>query len=150
MVGDGCRVVSSVVEASTIKDRVEIGPFSRVRDGSRLMDGVYLGNYAEVKNSLLDRGTKVSHFSYVGDAQVGSNVNIGAGTVTCNYDGVEKSRTVIGDDAFIGSDSMLVAPVNIGARAVTGAGSVVTRDVPPNQQAVGVPARIRRKRTDTD
>ncbi len=150
MVGDGCRVVSSVIEASTIEDRVEIGPFSRVRDGSRLMDGVYLGNYAEVKSSLLDRGTKVSHFSYVGDARVGSNVNIGAGTVTCNYDGVEKSRTVIGDDAFIGSDSMLVAPVNIGARAATGAGSVVTRDVPPNHQAVGVPARVRRKRTDTD
>ena len=147
-VGDGCRVVSSVVEESTIEDRVEIGPFSRVRDGSRLMDGVYLGNYAEVKNSLLDRGTKVSHFSYVGDAQVGSNVNIGAGAVTCNYDGVEKGRTVIGDDAFIGSDSMLVAPVNIGARAATGAGSVITRDVPPDHQAIGVPARVRRKRTD--
>ena len=147
-VGDGCRVVSSVVEGSTIDDRVAIGPFSRVREGSRLMDGVYIGNYAEIKDSLLDRGTKVSHFSYVGDAQVGSNVNIGAGAVTCNFDGVEKSRTIIGDDAFIGSDSMLVAPVNIGAGATTGAGSVITRDVPPDHQAIGVPARVRRKRTD--
>ena len=149
-IGDSCRVVSSVVEGSTIGDRVAVGPFSRVRDGSRLMDGVYLGNYAEIKNSVLERGTRVSHFSYVGDARVGSNVNIGAGTVTCNYDGVEKNRTVIGDGAFIGSDSMLVAPVNIGARASTGAGSVITRDVPPDHQAVGVPARARRKRTDPD
>ncbi len=101
------------------------------------MADVYLGNYAEIKNSVLDRGTRVSHFSYVGDAWVGSNVNIGAGTVTCNYDGVEKNRTVIGNGAFIGSDSMLVAPVNIGARASTGAGSVITRDVPPDHQAVG-------------
>lgn len=146
VVGDGCRIVASAVEESTIGNRVAVGPYSRVRGGSRLLDDVYLGNYTEIKNSVLGCGTKSSHFSYIGDAEIGSNVNIGAGTVTCNYDGVDKNRTVIGDDAFIGSDSMLVAPLNIGARASTGAGSVVTKDVPPDFQAVGVPAKLRRKK----
>ena len=146
VVGDDCRIVASSIEASTIGNRVAVGPYSRVRGGSRLMDGVVLGTSAEVKNSVLGPDTKSMHFSYIGDAEVGSNVNIGAGTITCNYDGVKKNRTVIGDDAFIGSDSMLVAPVNIGARASTGAGSVVTKDVPPDFQAVGVPARLQRKK----
>ena len=147
VIGNGCRVVASTVEESRLEDRVAVGPYSRVRGGSRLMNDVYLGNFTEIKNSVLGRGTKSSHFSYIGDAVIGSNVNIGAGTVTCNYDGVRKNRTTIGDDAFIGSDSMLVAPVNIGARASTGAGSVVTKDVPPDSLAVGVPARLVRKKT---
>jgi bifunctional UDP-N-acetylglucosamine pyrophosphorylase/glucosamine-1-phosphate N-acetyltransferase len=107
---------------------------------------VHIGNFAEVKNSRLGRGVKMGHFSYIGDADVGENANIGAGTITCNFDGVNKHRTVIGDGAFIGSDTMLVAPVTVGERARTGAGSVVNHDVPPDALAVGVPARIRRKR----
>ncbi|MCH8205912.1 MAG: bifunctional UDP-N-acetylglucosamine diphosphorylase/glucosamine-1-phosphate N-acetyltransferase GlmU [Chloroflexi bacterium] len=147
VIGDGCKVVASTIEESRLEDRVAVGPYSRVRGGSRLMNDVYLGNFTEIKSSVLGRGTKSSHFSYIGDAVVGSNVNIGAGTVTCNYDGVRKNRTTIGDDAFIGSDSMLVAPINIGARASTGAGSVVTKDVPPDSLAVGVPARLVQKKT---
>jgi bifunctional UDP-N-acetylglucosamine pyrophosphorylase/glucosamine-1-phosphate N-acetyltransferase len=102
-----------------------------------------MGNFGEVKDSFLGPGAKMGHFSYIGNAQVGANVNIGAGTITCNYDGVHKSKTVIGDNAFIGSDTMLVAPVAIGEGAHTGAGAVVTHDVPDNATAYGVPARIR-------
>ena len=102
---------------------------------------MHVGSNVEVKNSRLGRGTKAAHFSFIGDAEVGANVNIGAGTVTCNYDGVRKHRTVIEDGAFIGSDTMLVAPVTVGARASTGAGAVVTSDVPPDSLAVGVPAQ---------
>ena len=150
VIGDDCRVVSSSVEESNLGDRVSVGPFSRVRGGSRLMDDVYLGTSVEVKNSVLGPGTKSTHFSYIGDAVVGSNVNIGAGTVTCNYDGVKKNQTTIGDGAFIGSGSMLVAPVNIGARASTGAGSVVTKDVPPDCLVVGVPAKVVRRKFGED
>ena len=141
-IGDGCKVLASVIEGSTLDESVKVGPFSRVRAGSHLQKGVYVGNYAEVKKSRLGPGTKSGHFSYIGDAEIGANVNIGAGTVTCNYDGESKNLTVIGDDVFIGSDSMLVAPVNIGDRASTGAGAVVTKDVPPDSLVVGVPARI--------
>jgi bifunctional UDP-N-acetylglucosamine pyrophosphorylase/glucosamine-1-phosphate N-acetyltransferase len=102
-----------------------------------------MGNFGEVKNSYLGPGAKMGHFSYLGDAIVGAGANIGAGTITCNYDGQQKHPTVIGKDAFIGSDTMLVAPVKVGAGAKTGAGSVVTRDVPPGQVAYGVPARIK-------
>ena len=142
LLGDDCKVLASVVEGSELEERVEVGPFSHIRAGSHLEAGVHIGNYAEVKESHLGPGTKSGHFSYIGDTDVGANVNIGAGTVTCNYDGRQKNRTIIGDDAFIGSDSMLVAPVNIGARSVTGAGSVVTNDVPPDSLAVGVPAKV--------
>ena len=103
----------------------------------------------EVKKAAIGPGTRVGHFSYLGDAEIGANVNIGAGTVTCNYDGVAKNRTIIGDGAFIGSDSMLVAPVKIGARAVTGAGSVVTRDLPDDSLSFGVPARERTQDQDS-
>ena len=106
---------------------------------------MHIGNYAEVKNSRVGRGTQMGHFSYVGDADVGHDVNIGAGAITCNFDGVSKNRTVIGDNAFIGSDTMLVAPVRVGARSSTAAGSVVTRDVPPDSLVVGAPARAVRK-----
>jgi bifunctional UDP-N-acetylglucosamine pyrophosphorylase / glucosamine-1-phosphate N-acetyltransferase len=144
--GARCRIDSSVVEQSTLEDGVDIGPFSHLRAGAHICAGAHVGNFAEVKNSRLGRNTKMGHFSYIGDAQVGDDVNIGAGTITCNFDGVHKHRTVIGDGAFIGSDTMLIAPVEVGAGARTGAGSVVNHDVPPNALAVGVPARIRRKK----
>jgi bifunctional UDP-N-acetylglucosamine pyrophosphorylase/glucosamine-1-phosphate N-acetyltransferase len=145
-VGPACLIVSSIVEQSTLEDNVSVGPFSHLRGGAHICSGVHIGNFAEVKNSRLGRGVKMGHFSYIGDADVGENANIGAGTITCNFDGVNKHRTVIGDGAFIGSDTMLVAPVTVGERARTGAGSVVNHDVPPDALAVGVPARIRRKR----
>ena len=104
-----------------------------------------MGNFGEVKNSRLGPGTKMGHFSYVGDATIGREVNIGAGTVTCNYDGVRKNPTTLGDDVFVGSGTMLVAPVDVGAGAVIGAGSVVTHDVPPESIAYGVPAMVRPK-----
>lgn len=140
-IGDKCRIQGSVIEESSIDSRVEIGPYCHLRPGTRLAQDVHIGNYVEVKETTIGRGTRVGHFSYLGDAEVGANVNVGAGTVTCNYDGVSKNRTTIGDGAFIGSDSMLVAPVNIGPDAITGAGSVVTKDVPEGALAFGVPAR---------
>jgi bifunctional UDP-N-acetylglucosamine pyrophosphorylase/glucosamine-1-phosphate N-acetyltransferase len=113
-------------------------------------DNVELGNYAEVKASRIGSGSKLHHFSYVGDAEIGQRVNIGAGTITCNYDGQRKHRTVVGDDSFIGSDTMLVAPVEIGEGARTGAGCVVTRDVPPGEVWAGVPARPLRQQPAPD
>jgi len=145
-IGERCRVVGSVVEGAVLEDDVSVGPFSHLRAGTRLASGVHVGSFAEVKKSRLGRNTKMGHFGYVGDAQVGDEVNIGAGTVTCNYDGVAKHRTVIGRGAFIGSDTMLVAPVKVGDGASTGAGAVVTRDVPADSLAVGAPARLRRKK----
>ncbi len=142
-IGSGCRVLASVVEESTLEDGVSIGPFSHLRDGAYIESGAYLGNYAEVKKSRIGGGTQMHHFSYAGDAMVGRNVNIGAGMITCNYDGKNKHPTTIGDGAFIGSDTMLVAPVTVGAGARTGAGSVVTRDVPSGGLVLGVPAKPR-------
>jgi bifunctional UDP-N-acetylglucosamine pyrophosphorylase/glucosamine-1-phosphate N-acetyltransferase len=144
-IGEGCRVEASMVEGATLEDDVRIGPYSHLRPGAYLEKGVEMGNFGEVKNSRLGKGTKMHHFSYVGDAQVGERVNVSAGVITLNYDGVRKHRTEIGDDAFIGSDSLLRAPIKVGARSQTGAGSVVTKDVPDDMLAVGVPARIRKK-----
>ncbi|MBI2305408.1 MAG: bifunctional UDP-N-acetylglucosamine diphosphorylase/glucosamine-1-phosphate N-acetyltransferase GlmU [Chloroflexi bacterium] len=144
-VGKGCHIQASVLEGAAVAEGVTIGPFSHIRFQSHIGRGVHIGNFAEVKNSRLGAGTKVGHFSYVGDAELGSEVNIGAGTVTCNFDGVGKHRTVIDDGAFIGSDTMLIAPVHVGRGAITGAGSVVNHDVPPETLAVGVPARLRKK-----
>lgn len=145
-IGDRCRVVASVVEGAILESDVSVGPFSHLRSGSHLASGVHIGNFAEVKKARLGRGAKMGHFGYVGDAQVGDEANIGAGTVTCNFDGVSKHRTVIGQGAFIGSDTMLVAPVRVGDGAMTAAGSVVKRDVPADTLAVGIPARIQPKR----
>ena len=144
-IGDECRVIASVVEGAILEERVRIGPFARLRPGAHLAREVYMGDFGEVKNSYVGEKSHIGHFSYIGDAQLGARVNIGAGTVVMNYDGKKKQRTVIGDDAFIGCDTLLRAPVTIGARAVTGAGSVVTKDVPPDSVAVGMPARVVRK-----
>lgn len=144
-IGDRCLIIASVLESAEVENNVEIGPFSHLRKGSHLASDVHIGNYGEVKNSYLGRGVKMGHFSYMGDATVGENVNIGAGTITANYDGVNKHRTEIEADAFIGSDTMLVAPLKIGKGARTGAGSVVTKDVPDHTVVVGIPARAIRK-----
>jgi bifunctional UDP-N-acetylglucosamine pyrophosphorylase/glucosamine-1-phosphate N-acetyltransferase len=144
VIGDDCRIVASTVEASTLDDHVEIGPYSHIRPGSHLCSSVHVGNFAEVKNSRLGPGVKMGHHSYIGDADVGNETNIGAGAITCNFDGQDKHRTTIGYRVFIGSDTMLVAPVTIGDDARTGAGSVVTKDVPEGALAVGAPARITR------
>ena len=141
-IGDRCEIEFSVVEESRIEDNVDIGPFSHLRRGAHLASGVHVGNFGEIKDSYLGEGSKLGHFSYVGNAQIGKDVNIGAGTITCNYDGEKKHQTIIRDGVFIGSDSMLVAPVEIGENATTGAGSIVTKDVPPDTVVVGIPARI--------
>jgi bifunctional UDP-N-acetylglucosamine pyrophosphorylase/glucosamine-1-phosphate N-acetyltransferase len=145
LVGDHCLLVSSVLEGARLEDRVQVGPFCHLRKGAYLEQGVHIGNFGEIKNSHLGPGTKMGHFSYIGDAEIGPNVNIGAGTITCNFDGVNKNHTEIAANVFIGSDTMLVAPVTIGEGARTGAGAVVTKDIPPYTLAVGVPARKIRK-----
>jgi bifunctional UDP-N-acetylglucosamine pyrophosphorylase/glucosamine-1-phosphate N-acetyltransferase len=151
VLGGNCVVEASILEGAELEQDVQVGPFSHLRPGARLGRGVHVGNFGEVKNSTLGPGVRMGHFSYIGDATVGADVNIGAGTITCNYDGERKHPTEIGEGAFLGSDTMLVAPVRIGRRARTGAGSVVTRDVPDDSVAVGVPARvIRRKAKDDD
>lgn len=141
VIGPDCVVVASVLEEATLGARVHVGPYSHLRPGTVVEDDVHIGNFAELKNARVGCGTRIGHVSYVGDAELGARVNIGAGTVTCNFDGVAKHRTIIEDDAFIGSDTMLVAPVRVGRGARTGAGSVVTKDVQPGATVVGVPAR---------
>jgi bifunctional UDP-N-acetylglucosamine pyrophosphorylase/glucosamine-1-phosphate N-acetyltransferase len=140
-IGDRCEVLLSVVRDSRMEAGSNLGPYGHVRGDSRIGEDVHLGTSVEVNRSSIGRGSKAAHFSYIGDARIGENVNIGAGTVTCNYDGKEKHQTVIEDNAFIGSGTMLVAPVRLGRGSATGAGSVVTRDVPPGQLVTGVPAR---------
>lgn len=141
-VGRDTEVGQSVVEESRIGDGVHLGPFAHVRGNSTIGDGCHLGNYAEVNRSTLGRDVKMHHFSYLGDATVGDGANIAAGVITCNYDGVNKNPTVIGEGAFVACDTMLVAPVTFGAHARTGAGAVLRDDLPPGALAVGVPARI--------
>ena len=141
-VGEGCVVVASVLEGAILESHVDVGPFSHLRPGAHIESRVHIGNFVEVKESRLGQETQVGHFSYIGDATLGERVNIGAGTVTCNYDGVSKLRTTIEAEAFIGSDTMLVAPVTVGRGAATGAGSVVTRDVERGTTVTGVPARL--------
>jgi len=141
-VGNQCKLFESTIEMAVIENHVSMGPFCHLRKGAHLADGVHMGNFGEVKDSYLGQGVKMGHFSYIGNARIERNVNIGAGTITCNYDGVNKNLTEIGENAFIGSDTMLVAPVKIGKNAQTGAGSVVTKDVEENTIVVGVPARV--------
>lgn len=141
VIGDDCRILYSVLEYARMDRASEIGPFGHLRKGAHLGEEVHMGNFGEVKNSYLGPGTKMGHFSYVGDATVGRNVNLSAGIITCNYDGKNKNHTELADDVFLGSDTLLVAPVSLGVGARTGAGSVVTRDVPAGALVYGVPAR---------
>ena len=150
IIGDECRVTASMLEGATLDNGVHAGPFCHLRPGSYLESGVHVGNFAEIKESRLGPGVMMGHFGYVGDALIGANANLGAGMVTCNYDGRDKHRTVIEANAFVGCDTMLVAPVKVGSGAATGAGAVVTGDVPPGRLAVGVPARIRKIETTAD
>jgi bifunctional UDP-N-acetylglucosamine pyrophosphorylase / glucosamine-1-phosphate N-acetyltransferase len=145
-IGDNVTIRNScVLEDSMIHDGATVGPFARLRAGAEIGEKAGIGNFVEVKKSRIGTGTKVSHLTYLGDATLGDRVNIGAGTVTCNYDGVRKNETIIEDDVKIGSDTMLVAPVRVGRGSVTGAGSVVTNDIPPDSLAVGVPAKVKKK-----
>lgn len=134
--GDDIKVESSVIEDSILENGVTMGPFAHLRPKSHLKEKVHIGNFVEVKKSTLEKGVKAGHLTYLGDAQIGEDTNVGAGTITCNYDGKNKFKTVIGKNSFIGSDSMLVAPVTIGENALIGAGSVITKDVPDNSLAV--------------
>ena len=149
-VGDRSVILASDTESAIVGNDVRVGPFCRLRKGAVLDDHVHMGNFGEVKESHLGPGVKMGHFSYIGDAKIGANVNIGAGTITCNYDGEHKNLTEIGENAFIGSDTMLVAPVRIGKNARTGAGAVVTKDVPDNTLVVGVPAVIKKRLDNSD
>lgn len=144
-IGNGCKVLVSVLEGAVLENDVDMGPFARLRKGAHLGNHVHMGNFGEVKDSRLADGVKMGHFSYIGNAQIGSNTNIGAGTITCNYDGEKKHATEIGEDVFIGSDTMLVAPLKIGAGSRTGAGAVVTKNVPDDTLVVGMPARAIKK-----
>ena len=130
-VEDGTRIdAHCVIDQAHIGPECRIGPFARIRPETRLAGHAHVGNFVEIKKSEIGEGSKINHLSYVGDSRVGARVNIGAGTITCNYDGARKHRTVIGDDAFIGSDTQLVAPVTVGRGATIGAGSTITRDAP--------------------
>ena len=140
-VGRDSTIRNSVVEDSQIGERVRIGPFAHLRSNAVIGDDCEIGNYAEIKNSIIGNRVKMHHFSYIGDADVGDETNIAAGVITCNYDGVNKYRTTIGRKVFIGCDTMLVAPVSLGDGALTGAGSVVTKDVRAGGRVAGVPAR---------
>ncbi len=144
LVGDRCVVRNSVIEQTQLDEGVSMGPFSHCRAGAHLGPNVRMGNFGEVKNSYIGPNSDMHHFSYVGDSTIGEDVNIAAGVITSNYDGKQKHRTIIGDGAFIGCDTTLVAPVTVGDHAYTGAGSVVTKDVPPHALVVGVPARLLR------
>jgi bifunctional UDP-N-acetylglucosamine pyrophosphorylase/glucosamine-1-phosphate N-acetyltransferase len=138
-------VLASVLEGAVLEDDIDMGPFARLRKGAHLKSHVHMGNFGEVKDSTLHEGVKMGHFSYIGNADVGANTNIGAGTITANYDGEKKHPTTIGEDVFIGSDTMLIAPVKLGDGARTGAGSVVTKNVPEDTLVVGLPARAIKK-----
>ncbi|MDQ3915338.1 MAG: bifunctional UDP-N-acetylglucosamine diphosphorylase/glucosamine-1-phosphate N-acetyltransferase GlmU [Actinomycetota bacterium] len=141
-VEDGATITFSVVRGSVVGPEASVGPFASLRPGTRLERGARAGTFVETKNATIGEESKANHLAYLGDAEIGRGVNVGAGTITCNWDGREKHKTVIEDEAYIGSDTMLVAPTRIGKRAATGAGSVVRGDVPDGALAVGAPARI--------
>ncbi len=145
-IGEGSHIhANSIVEDTTVGASVSVGPFARLRPGTQLADRSKVGNFVETKKTIVGEGSKINHLSYVGDAELGANVNVGAGTITCNYDGVNKFKTEIGDDVFVGSNSSLVAPVKIGEKSTIGAGSTVTKDIEPAQLAV---ARSKQRNID--
>jgi len=147
-IGSDCRIGPFVhIEDAKIGDRADCGPFAKLRSGTEIADDVHIGSFAELVRTRVGRGSKVPHVSYLGDTDLGEDANIGAGTITANFDGTNKNRTKIGDGAFVGVDTMLVAPVKLGKQSRTGAGSVVTKDVPDGATAVGVPARVVRRKT---
>jgi bifunctional UDP-N-acetylglucosamine pyrophosphorylase/glucosamine-1-phosphate N-acetyltransferase len=138
IIGDHVEILANcIIEDAVVGQGSRIGPYARLRPDSVLANDVHIGNFVEIKKSTVAAGSKINHLSYIGDATVGSKVNIGAGTITCNYDGVNKFRTTIEDGAFIGSNSQLVAPVTIGKNATIGAGSTITKDSPENQLTLG-------------
>ncbi len=139
------RIESSAIEESLIEDKVTIGPFAHIRPKTHLKESVHIGNFVETKKAVLEKGVKAGHLTYLGDAEIGENTNIGAGTITCNYDGVNKHKTTIGKNVFVGSDTELVAPITIGDSATIGAGSVITKDVPANALAVARGRQIIKK-----
>ena len=132
-IGSNVEILSfSHIEGAKIENKVTIGPYARIRPGTHLMTGVRIGNFVETKKSKIKSNSKVNHLSYIGDSQIGKNTNIGAGTITCNYDGFRKNKTIISDNVFIGSNSSLVAPIKINKKSVVGAGSVITKNVKEN------------------
>ena len=147
VIGSECRIGPHVyIEDVSIGDRSDCGPFAKLRPGTVVAEDVHIGSFTELVRSRVGRGSKVPHVSYLGDTELGEDANVGAGTITANFDGINKNRTQIGDGAFVGVDTMLVAPVKLGKGARTGAGSVVTKDVPDGATAVGVPARVIRRK----
>jgi bifunctional UDP-N-acetylglucosamine pyrophosphorylase/glucosamine-1-phosphate N-acetyltransferase len=147
VIGSDCRIGPHAhIEDARIGDRSDCGPFAKLRPGTEIGDDVHIGSFAELVRTRVGRGSKVPHVSYLGDTDLGEDANIGAGTITANFDGTNKNRTKIGDGAFVGVDTMLVAPVKLGKGSRTGAGSVVTKDVPDGATAVGVPARVVRRK----
>jgi bifunctional UDP-N-acetylglucosamine pyrophosphorylase/glucosamine-1-phosphate N-acetyltransferase len=143
-VGNDVHVkTGTVAEDAVVEDDATVGPYAHLRPGTRLGKHVKVGNFVETKKAVFGEGAKASHLSYIGDAEVGADVNIGAGTITCNYDGVNKHQTVLEDGVFIGSDTQLVAPVRVGRGAYVGAGSTITKDVPPYALALSrVPQKV--------
>ncbi len=136
-IGNNVVILSfSHIEGAKIENKVTIGPYARLRPGTHLMNGVKIGNFVETKKSKIKSNSKVNHLSYIGDAMIGKNSNIGAGTITCNYDGIKKNKTIISDNVFVGSNSSLVAPIQIKKKSVIGAGSVITKDVKENSLAL--------------
>ncbi|HGY9312667.1 TPA: bifunctional UDP-N-acetylglucosamine diphosphorylase/glucosamine-1-phosphate N-acetyltransferase GlmU, partial [Escherichia coli] len=137
VIGDDCEISPyTVVEDANLAAACTIGPFARLRPGAELLEGAHVGNFVEMKKARLGKGSKAGHLTYLGDAEIGDNVNIGAGTITCNYDGANKFKTIIGDDVFVGSDTQLVAPVTVGKGATIAAGTTVTRNVGENALAI--------------
>ncbi len=136
-IGNNVEILSfSHIEGAKIENKVKVGPYARLRSGTHLMSGVKIGNFVETKKSKIKTNSKVNHLSYIGDTSIGKNSNIGAGTITCNYDGSKKNKTTISDNVFIGSNTSLVAPIKIGKKSIVGAGSVITRDVKENSLAL--------------
>ena len=137
IIGEQTVITNSMIEESTVADGVTVGPYAHVRPDSRLAKNVHVGNFVEVKGSSIGENTKAGHLTYIGNSEVGANVNFGAGTITVNYDGQQKFKTVIGNNVFVGSNSTIIAPVELGDNSLVGAGSTITKDVPADAIAIG-------------